>query len=712
MLFLQILGGIALAVLVLIVVAVFWARHKLREIISGVSRLGSYSVPVEGRIRLAACGDDAEEGFDEGQLKAYQGWRRELAAAGFAPLAEFEDEAGEGLRWVAHRESGQFAVLSQLGERFIVEYCGLAGDGRACLATPNPVFPGVDGKSLSVRPKRQLTPAEGAAWLDEQGVSRTLSTRQFVLFFEQLHAACMDIRLADPGCRRLVGEWIAFAGLDPLESEDLEEAIELCRLNCEGAAMQAIRDHARVAVNLDDDAWSRIEDELLIISRYTGFEDLADFFEDALAEEFLEQLEGLEMSVSQAFTTLNRRLGAKAQYVHLATVSKPTPSQVYVPRVQLESVDLPTGDLKPGQGLRRFLYQAKDGEDEPVSSSVIAANVSDARALLQRSGCSDIKILSSNQDPARPEAIDMELMAANLIEAQSDSMARALFKIILGNGMLWMPFAFWAGWAVFDGAPFGTSDYIAFVLAFLSFGWALYRALPALLYNASQEALSWGQADRARRYFQWVRKLGAPGIQKTVLGGEEAKMLAYAGEKERALERLEAHRDLMERGEYLAFLAQVYDAARDYRKMIETHARLLEEAPDNQEHRVELALSLLRHDNRVEKAAELLAEVHPSDCSELYAHGLFYAQGLLAGRRGDHHLAVKKLQQAFHGFSAYHNPLVNAVQVEIGGYMAAYLHHSGDHRQAAKIWEQARPRLEAVKAEHVLRVYRAAAEGG
>jgi hypothetical protein len=709
MLFLQILGGIALFVLVLILVAGFWVRNKLRAMVDEASKLGGYTVPLEGRIRLAAFIGEVEEWFDPEPLKAFQAWQVKLQDAGFVPVGEFQEENSDALYWIAHRENRYFAVLTEASGQLLVSYCGEGLSGRRSLVTAHPFYPTINRETLLVQPGSQMEPAQGMQWLVDQGKFKKLSTHQLLRLLEQVHAACMDLILVNPDCREMLAKWTGFAALEPLTGEDLEHSIESCEESCDEAIELAIRDHARVASGLDDDGWSRIEDELLVINRDTSLDDLVEWFDTPLTEEFINQLQPRNLSTTKVFEAVNRRLGKKEQFALLAEVSQPVPAQVHARRIQLESIGRAADALKPGAGLKRFLYQALDEEDQPISSAFVAASVADARALLQRAGYSDIKILSSNQDPVPAPEVDMEEMAASLIKAQSDSMPQVLIKIILGNGILWVPFALWAGWSLLEGEPYTTSDQIAFLLASLSFGWTLYLTLPSFLYNASQEALAWGRPDRARRYFQWLRKLGAPGIQKTTLEGEEAKILAYGGDKGAALDHLDTHRAGMQRPEYLAFLGQVHDAARDYPKMIEVHRQLMEEFPDNQEHRVELAMSLLRYTDRCKEAADLLGEVHPNDCSHLYAHGFTYAQGLAAGCQGNHQLAVSKLHQAFDGFSEFRSPIVSAVQAEIAGYMAAHLHRCRDHDQAKRLWDQVRPRMEALKAEHVLRVYRAAA---
>ena len=708
MIFIQVLGGIVLLLVVVILVALLWIRRKIRNVVSEAAKLAPYSVPIQGRIRLSASAEDGAAWFAEERHQAYRRWQRKLTAAGFEPLGGFEESESGRFLWVAHQENRSFAMVTSLGEKIILEYCALGASGRAFLRTPNPVFPEVQSDSLSIHPKKQLAPAEGLAWLGEQGALKALSVRQFVLFYERVYAACMDIRLSNPACEAMLHDWIEFAGLEALGDEELAEAVGICRDQCVTASYQAIRDHARTALKLDSDAWSRIEDNLLIIHNKTGFEEIMSAFATDLAEELIEQCKASGMAVAKTFDAVNRRLEAQDQFALLAEVSKPIASRVYLRRIALESVDLQGDDLKPGPGLKRFLYQAKDEQDALVASSIIAAKVSDARAQLQRRGYSDIKILSANHDLVQIDDSEMERMAAGLVEAQSDAMPRALLKIILGNWILWTPFALWALWALFDGPPFGISDYLAFALALLSLGGACYLALPTLFYHASQEALAWGRVESALRYFRVVRKLGAPGIKKTVLNAEEAKLLAYQGAKEQALRLLEGQRDLLTRIEYLGFLAQLYDAARDYPKMIETHAKLVEEAPDNQEFRVDLAMSLLRYAQRTQQAAELIQPIHPHECSELFASGLLYAQGLVAGQQGESRRAIHKLHEAFQGFSAFKNPLVYAIQAEICGYMAAYLHQQGDHQQAEKVWKQVRPRLEALQAEHVLKVYQEA----
>lgn len=703
MLFLKILLGVVLAIVLIIAIAFFWIRSKLKKISSEFSATALYLPPIEARLRLSATSPDNFNHEDDASDN-FQQQERLLIEAGFEPLGYFY--AGPSELAVTRHANGIFGIVHRMAEHVFHEYCAVDEHNHAFLITPNPIFPKIDGKSLTVTVGSRLEPAQAIAGLSQRGPLRKLSVRQFVLLYERLHNTCMDARLGDPQAEKMVKDWIAFADLEALSDDDMENTLEQCQSACDHAIEEAIHDNARQAAGLDDDSWSRIEDDLLIITRNTNFDEIGYHFDDELAEGMIEQFQACNMSVQDAFNATNRRMKKHQQFALLTTVRRPLPANVYAHAHRLESIDVETPGLKEGPGLQRFLYQSKSEDGEAVKASLVACNVADVRTQLQRMGHTDVSVFTSNRDIVKIDTLDKELFPDTLIEAQTDSIPKTVIKTVLSNWILWLPFAIWAGWTLFDGPPYDWVDWLALTLSGLTLGGSLYLAVPMLLYNAILEAVSWGRTDKARKNLKLLRAVfGARILPAAVLDLEEAKILATDGHKDEAIAIMERHKDGVDTITYMSYLGQIHDAAGDYPRMIDAFTEMLEQDPRNEEFKVELALALLRYTNRTDDAENLLRGLHPHNCSDLFVNGLYFAQGLLSAKQGQQALAIQTLGKALQGMQPFNLPIIGAMRAEIRGYIAVYLRQLGETEKAEQIWRQVFPRLRALNEEHVLKLY-------
>ena len=393
------------------------------------------------------------------------------------------------------------------------------------------------------------------------------------------------------------------------------------------------------------------------------------------------------------------------------SITDPVNAQVFIKPIYLATVDIKMEEneatLTPGSGLKYFLYQSISEDDIPIKASLVACNAADVKTQLVRLGHSDIRVLSSNYEVVKIDDSDMDFMADVLIDAQTDPLLTRIVKMFLGNWLIWGPFIVWSLYVIFTVEIFNWVDYLSFVFSALSILTTLYLTLPTIFYNALQEARSWGQHKKSKKMINILRKIGAGKLlSKEVLDAEEAKVLADNGELTQALSLLRIHKKKMEKLAYISNKYMIYDAARCYSEAIILQQKLVCLDPDNFEHKVELALALLRHTDHTQEAEKLLKTIHSQDCSEIFSAGLSFAQGLLLINQNQYDLAIIKLKQSLEGFQLFNLPLINAMKAEISGYLAICLQKTNKNQQADKIWANASPRLIALNAEHVLSRYK------
>ncbi|MDH4318233.1 MAG: hypothetical protein OEV64_07565 [Desulfobulbaceae bacterium] len=661
--------------------------------------------PIEAKVRLKAV-SKKEFDFDDETMSELESKAKELRNDGFKEIGFFEDQESEDPLIVSQNEKGIFAVIKNLSEKVIVEYCAYGKNKCAYFYTPNPVFPEVDNDSSKVRIIQDDSPSDILPALSRYEPFQPLGVRHFIPLYEKIFSSCIELRLSNRDMKKMVGDWMKFQELEPLNDEDMDHIYTMLGELFNELISKVIADKVRVSLSYDEDNWSRIKDDLLILHRYVKFEDLLDYFDDELVEELIEQFEEQKMSVAQIFKATNQRLTREQQYTYLTGVSRPIPAEVYLKTISLESIDSDVAETKPGPGVKRFLYQSLSPDNDIVKGSLVAAGVADARSQLQRLGHRDIRILSSNHDFFKIDDLDMELFPDQLVDAHKDAILLSVFKIVLGNWVIWAPFAIWAAYVVYNGKPYGWPDWAGISFAAISFIWAFSKALPAVVFEEINEARSWGRPEKAQMYLRlWRRIGGMKQIGKVAFEMQEATILAEMGQMQRAITLLETHRDDLDTLSYLAYKSQIHNAGRDYPESIKANVKMVQEDPENMELKVDLALALLRHTKRVKEAEELLTGLHQHNCSELFVNGLHFAQGLLHGRQGHTSQAVKKLQQALSGFADFTSPISSALQAEISGYIAVFLHQAGEKEKSGEIWQRVSPRLIALKADHVLSLY-------
>lgn len=702
---LKIVLGVIIAIVLIVAVVFFWIKSKFKKVISEFSQKALYMPPIEARVRLKAV-SKKEFDFDDETMSELELKAKELRGEGFKEIGFFEDQESEDAFIVSQNAKGIFAVIKNLSEKVIVEYCAYGKNKCAYIYTPNPIFLPVDNDVLKVSIYHDDPPSDILSALSPYEPFQPLGVRHFIPLYERIFSSCIELRLANRDMKKMVEGWMQFQELEPMDDEDMDQVYTMLGELFNEMISKVIADKVRRSSSFDDDNWSRIKDDMLVLHRYVKHEDLMDYFDDELVEDLIEQFEEQKMSVAQIFKATNLRLTREQQYTYLTSVSKPIPAEVYLKTISLESIDSNVAETKPGPGVKRFLYQSLSSDNNNVKGSLVAAGVADARSQLQRLGHSDIRILSSNHEFFKIEDLDMELVPDQLVDGQQDSIALSVFKIVFGNWLIWVPFAIWAAYVVYDGKPYGWLDWAGLSLAAISFIGALSIALPAVVFEAINEARSWGKPERAQRYLRLWRHIGGEKqIGKIAFEMQEATISAELGQMQQAITLLEKHRDDMDNLSYLAYRVQVYNAGRDYIESIKANVKMVQEDPENMEFKVDLALALLRHTKRIKEAEELLKGLHQHNCSELFVNGLHFAQGLLHGREGRTSQAVKKLQLALSGFAQFTSPISSAFQAEISGYIAVFLHQAGEKEKSGEIWQRVSPRLIALKADHVLSLY-------
>jgi tetratricopeptide (TPR) repeat protein len=253
-----------------------------------------------------------------------------------------------------------------------------------------------------------------------------------------------------------------------------------------------------------------------------------------------------------------------------------------------------------------------------------------------------------------------------------------------------------------SGWPFGLLDILALVILLFPLPLALAACIVRAggSYERLVEAASWARWDEVLRLL--------PRLPAAVAADEKAfrKAAALAG-LGRLDEALEVVKPLVTEEEIPAWLywnrlSGVYTAARDREQAFACLERAASLAPDNATMQLDWALALLRRKRDVARAEEIVQRVKTHALSDIVMHFLHYAEGILALEKGKPYEARELLQQALAGQNSLTNPVARRVCDILHAYLCLAEAGIGNYESARRHFDQATPRLKALREDDLL----------
>jgi hypothetical protein len=503
--------------------------------------------------------------------------------------------------------------------------------------------------------------------------------------YERAHARRMDALLAMPPARAAIEARAASLRPQPGEAQ-LALALELSTGQWQQQVSEAVLDTYRRASRIDAVRWERIGQQLHVVHDRLSAEDIRGLLvDDASGEQLYAQLVQQGLSPSVLYCMLAERLPAGQGRRRLWQVEAPIRATVYGP----------DDDAAPQALAAAHIYQARDAEGALVSGAVVARGSQEAKQQLAAMGLDDGKLLMESTPLGElPDVMLDPKLAAAAARAAREGPGMALLRSFVGNVWLWAPPLLLTVWSLREGSPFGIGDYLVFGYAALAAAALLVLVLPMLLYNQLLQARMHARWRTARFCLALLARLNLLGaIKPYQLLSERCKILAGEGRVAPALLLWQTEEAHLTAEQYQTGLVQIHDAAGDHARMIEAQRAVI--AQGGQElAKIDLAMALARHTDRMDEAEALIAGFEPQGLSELALAGFSYVRGLVAAARDQHAVAIRHYEQAVAQVRQFqNNPLVLGMIAEINGYTALALRAAGDQRRADALWQQVRPLL-------------------
>jgi hypothetical protein len=335
--FLMILLSVAIVIATLLALSYFWLRRKVRTAVGMYKNLVPYFIHCIARMKLRIESLPARDEVDPeeaAQLDAMEALWKQLAAQGVKQLATLA--SGEDTRIIAgqHPDSRMLALVIRPDARApYLEF------NTARVITGEPGAQALQLPSLSVELDADARFDTALARLAVGQPGRALDSRMLILLIERLYATRMDSQLTrEPTLADTKARAIANGIEYALDEAEEVRIVEMNRSSWLEGLRVALLDHARRKLQLDEEPWSRLDEELIVIHNALNADEVIATLSDiALVEQLGEQLKRQNYSPSQIFDEINRRLDPEQRRSLVLQLGVPRPARVFATSRALEA---------------------------------------------------------------------------------------------------------------------------------------------------------------------------------------------------------------------------------------------------------------------------------------------------------------------------------------------------------------------------------------
>jgi tetratricopeptide (TPR) repeat protein len=363
-----------------------------------------------------------------------------------------------------------------------------------------------------------------------------------------------------------------------------------------------------------------------------------------------------------------------------------------------------------------YIWQAKDRSGKPVVREILATTAAEAKSILTSDGYTDLKLFQDDTMAAAVSPMEEAEMFGEPLEVSAEDRIkqstkpqlnwwRALWEGIRQTYGLITLLLVLAGWFAYRENYTWALSSVGAIVVMLVF--IVCVSTPAIYYNKLNQAVDWNRWDEVLdlvRTLETNRKINFIKVPEVELKRNRAKALAGLGRVEEGLAEYRqcAGQPGCPSWLHKAFIAGIYDTAKQYDKAIEYTLLSLEEK-ENPSMYVDLAYRLARHKRDVVAARKVLAKGEQAVLAEMAKPFLLRARGWVCYLEHNYAAARSAFEEAIQYLERNrHQPFHDGSIAVAKAHLACVLAKQGEFDLAKKSFAEAKKYLEATDEKDLL----------
>lgn len=359
-----------------------------------------------------------------------------------------------------------------------------------------------------------------------------------------------------------------------------------------------------------------------------------------------------------------------------------------------------------------YLFTATDPDGRTVHDRIAAANLNQARYMLEIRKYTDIEFLTDENGADIRRAVRLGTGVATaapgtwtpadeVASRRRRGIAAKLLWAAKGHAAIFAVFLDLAYWASRSPRPYGWGAWAAFIALPLYCLWFVRCVLPMITFQLILESSVWHEWWRLRRligFARLMRRFFRTGIPDMEIDIREATSWAAQGQLERGLALVEKYRGLPGVAEYLYLgrLSAVYEAAGDFDRVVSLREEAAAKGPGGVTQWIDLALVRIRRKHDVAGARAALAHIQDKEVTALAYGFQLLVEGMILSEEKNDLQAVEYFSSGIEKLEhTGGTPIVKGLIGETRARMAFSLARLGRREAAAKLLKTVRPLLEA-----------------
>ncbi len=322
---------------VLFLALIVWLRKRVRKAVGDYKLFTPFLIAQRARIKLKvqSLPDERDHGENEGgvDVAAINKLWAGLAVQGMEQVATLATDDGDTVYVAAQHPDNKIValVVASQGRAPFLEFIALAANNSVNVISGNPEARAVRLPSMSFEPHTRPSFDRACLSFAATPAHLALDTRMLILLIERIHAARMDSQLGRAPTLDDIRLLAAARGVElNLDPEQQERVLEMNRNDWTHELQVALRDNAKRKMKLDEDAWSRLADELIVIHQGMNEDEvIATLSEHDLVDRLGQQLKRQNFGPGQIFDEINRRLDPDDQRQQVVRMTNPVPARVF-----------------------------------------------------------------------------------------------------------------------------------------------------------------------------------------------------------------------------------------------------------------------------------------------------------------------------------------------------------------------------------------------